>query len=156
MVPIGKARVARAGTRRQRHHLRRHGAYRAGCRGRLWQKKASNWKCSICVRCCRWTARPSRETVRRTNRVIVLHEDMRTGGIAGEIAAIINEEAFDALDAPIVRITALDTPVPFSPPLEEHFLPKAADVVREARRLVELLNAVCASEDYGHCGVRGG
>ena len=75
------------------------------------------------------------ETVRKTNKVIVLHEDVRTGGIAGEIAAIINEEAFDELDGPIVRITALDTPVPFSPPQEEYFLPKVSDVVREARRL---------------------
>src|SRR5690242_5630146 len=75
-------------------------------------------------------------TVKKTNRVIVLHEDVRTGGIAGEVSAIINEEAFDWLDAPIVRITAQDTPVPFSPPLEEWFLPKAGDVVREARRLM--------------------
>jgi 2-oxoisovalerate dehydrogenase E1 component beta subunit len=74
-------------------------------------------------------------TVRKTNKVILLHEDARTGGLAGEIAAIINEEAFDDLDGPIVRITALDTPVPFSPPQEEYFLPKVADVVREARRL---------------------
>jgi 2-oxoisovalerate dehydrogenase E1 component beta subunit len=76
------------------------------------------------------------DTVKRTNRVIVLHEDVRTGGIAGEIMAVINEEAFEWLDAPVVRLTALDTPVPFSPPLEEHFLPKVSDVVREARRLM--------------------
>jgi 2-oxoisovalerate dehydrogenase E1 component beta subunit len=76
------------------------------------------------------------ETVQKTNRAIILHEHARTGGIAGEIAAVINEEAFDSLDAPIVRITSLDTPVPFSPPLEEAYLPKVADVVREARRLV--------------------
>src|SRR5438445_2721963 len=74
-------------------------------------------------------------TVRKTNKVVLLHEDVRTGGIAGEIAAIINEEAFDDLDGPIVRITALDTPVPFSPPQEEYFLPKVSDVVREERRL---------------------
>ena len=75
-------------------------------------------------------------TVRKTNKVILLHEDTRTGGIAGELAAIINEEAFDYLDGPIVRITALDTPVPFSPPQEEFFLPKVSDVVREARNLI--------------------
>jgi len=74
-------------------------------------------------------------TVRRTNRVIILHEDTKTGGIAGEISAIINERAFDDLDGPIIRITARDTPVPFSPPLEEYFLPKVEDIVREARRL---------------------
>src|ERR1700693_2545889 len=74
-------------------------------------------------------------TVRKTSKVIVLHERSRTGGIAGEIAAIINEEAFDELDGPIVRIAAQDSPVPFSPPQEEYFLPKVSDVVREARRL---------------------
>jgi pyruvate/2-oxoglutarate/acetoin dehydrogenase E1 component len=75
------------------------------------------------------------KTVQKTNRVIVLHEDTKTGGIAGEVAAVINELAFDYLDAPITRIAALDTPVPFSPPLEKVFLPKVEDVVREARRL---------------------
>jgi len=74
-------------------------------------------------------------TVRKTSKVILLHEHARTGGLAGELAAIINEEAFDSLDGPIVRIAALDTPVPFSPPQEEFFLPKVSDVVREARRL---------------------
>jgi 2-oxoisovalerate dehydrogenase E1 component beta subunit len=74
-------------------------------------------------------------TVNKTNKVIILHEDTRTGGIAGEIAAIINEESFDDLDGPIVRITALDTPVPFSPPQEEHFLPSLRDVVEKARWL---------------------
>ena len=76
------------------------------------------------------------ETVRRTNKVMILHEDVRTGGIAGEIAAIINEDAFDSLDGPIVRLTALDTPVPFSPPQEEYFLPKVSDVAREVRKLM--------------------
>ena len=76
-----------------------------------------------------------RATVEKTSRVIVLHEDTKTGGIAGEVAAIINEECFDALDAPIARIASADTPVPFSPPLEEAFLPRVEDVVREARRL---------------------
>ena len=75
------------------------------------------------------------QTVRKTNKVILLHEHSRTGGIAGELAAIINEEAFDSLDGPIVRITGLDSAVPFSPPQEEYFLPKVSDLVREARRL---------------------
>jgi 2-oxoisovalerate dehydrogenase E1 component beta subunit len=74
-------------------------------------------------------------TVKKTNKVIILHEDTKTGGLAGEIAAVINEEAFDDLDGPIVRIASLDTPVPFSPPLEHYFLPKTEDVVREARKL---------------------
>jgi len=77
------------------------------------------------------------QTVRRTNKVILLHEDVRTGGLAGEISAIINEEAFDSLDGPIVRLTSLDTPVPFSPPQEEYFLPNVNDVVKEARKLLD-------------------
>jgi 2-oxoisovalerate dehydrogenase E1 component beta subunit len=74
-------------------------------------------------------------TVRKTSKVIILHEHSRTGGLAGEIAAIINEEAFADLDGPIVRIAAQDSPVPFSPPQEEFFLPKVSDVLREVRRL---------------------
>ena len=75
------------------------------------------------------------ESVKKTNKVILLHEDTRTGGISGEIAAIITEEAFEYLDGPIMRITAPDTPVPYSPPLEEFFLPKTSDIVRVARQL---------------------
>ncbi len=75
------------------------------------------------------------ESVKRNNKVFILHEDTRTGGIAGEIAAIICEEAFEYLDGPVLRVTAPDTPVPYSPPLEEFFLPKVADVLNTARKL---------------------
>ena len=75
------------------------------------------------------------ESVKRTNKVILLHEATRTGGFAGELAALIAEEAFDHLDGPIRRVTAPDTPVPYSPPLEEFFLPNVSDVVRVAREL---------------------
>ncbi len=75
------------------------------------------------------------ESVRKNSKVFVLHEDTRTGGIAGEICAIINEEAFEYLDGPVLRVTAPDTPVPFSPPLEEYFLPKVSNVLETARRL---------------------
>jgi 2-oxoisovalerate dehydrogenase E1 component beta subunit len=74
-------------------------------------------------------------TVKKTNKVILLHEDCKTGGIAGELAAIINENCFDELDGPIVRIAGLDIPAPFSPPLEKAYLPNVDDVVREARKL---------------------
>ena len=75
------------------------------------------------------------ESVRKNNKVFVLHEDTRTGGIAGEITAIISEEAFEYLDGPVLRITAPDTPVPYSPPLEEFFIPKVSDVLNTARKL---------------------
>ena len=74
-------------------------------------------------------------SVRKTNKVILLHEDTRTGGMAGELAALIAQEAFEELDGPVVRITAPDTPVPFSPPLEEYFLPNAQKVIDAARQL---------------------
>jgi pyruvate/2-oxoglutarate/acetoin dehydrogenase E1 component len=76
-------------------------------------------------------------SVKKTNRLLIVHEDTRTGGIAGEIAAIVCEGAFDHLDAPVSRVTALDTPVPYSPPLEERFLPNAEKVVAAARELAK-------------------
>jgi 2-oxoisovalerate dehydrogenase E1 component beta subunit len=75
------------------------------------------------------------DSVRKTNKLLVVHEDTRTGGIAGEIAAIVCGAAFDDLDGPIVRVTAPDAPVPSSPPLEESFLPNAARIADAARRL---------------------
>jgi pyruvate/2-oxoglutarate/acetoin dehydrogenase E1 component len=74
-------------------------------------------------------------SVKKTSRVMVLHEASRTGGIGGEIAAIIAEEAFEWLDAPIVRVASIDTPVPYSPPLEEYYLPQTKDVLDAARKL---------------------
>jgi 2-oxoisovalerate dehydrogenase E1 component beta subunit len=76
-------------------------------------------------------------TARKTGKVMVVHEDTRTGGIAGEISAIINEEAFDYLDGPVLRVTAPDTPVPYSPPLEEFFLPNKDKILDAARRLAD-------------------
>ena len=75
------------------------------------------------------------ESVKKNGKVFILHGDTRTGGSAGEITAIICEEVFDHLDGPVLRVTAPDTPVPFSPPLEESFIPKAAEVIKVARRL---------------------
>ena len=82
-----------------------------------------------------WDREKVLESVKKTSKVILLHEDTRTGGFAGELAAVIAEDAFDYLDGPIRRITAPDTPVPYSPPLEEFFLPQVSDVVRVAREL---------------------
>jgi len=69
------------------------------------------------------------DSVRRTGRVLIVHEDTRTAGIVGEIAMRINEQAFEWLDAPILRVTAIDAPVPYSGPLEDYFLPQSADIV---------------------------
>src|ERR1700685_4085524 len=77
------------------------------------------------------------DSVKKTNKLLIVHEDTRTGGIAGEIAAIVCESAFEDLDGPIERVTALDTPVPYSPPLEEHFLPDRKSVVAAARSLAK-------------------
>ncbi len=74
-------------------------------------------------------------SARKTGKVLLVHEDTRTGGMAGELAATITEGAFEYLDGPILRVTAPDTPVPFSPPLEEAFLPNAEKVLDKARWL---------------------
>lgn len=77
------------------------------------------------------------ESVRKTGRLLIVHEDTRTGGIAGEITARVADEAFLYLDAPIRRVTAPDTPVPFSPPMERAYLPDSDRVARAARELLE-------------------
>jgi len=72
---------------------------------------------------------------RRTAKVLIVHEDSRTGGIGESLAAMIQEECFEWLDAPVRVIGALDTPVPYSPPLEAAFLPSEAQLERAARLL---------------------
>jgi pyruvate/2-oxoglutarate/acetoin dehydrogenase E1 component len=74
-------------------------------------------------------------TVKKTHRVMIVHEDTRTGGIAGEITARINETCFEWLDAPVLRVTAHDVPLPYSPPLEDFVLPQVSDIVTVARHL---------------------
>ncbi len=73
---------------------------------------------------------------RHCSRVLIVHEDTRTGSIGESIAAIIQEEAFEWLDAPVRILGALDTPVPYSPPLEAFFLPGDAEIERAARLLL--------------------
>lgn len=75
-------------------------------------------------------------TVRKTNRVLIVHEDTRTGGIAGELTARINESCFAYLDAPVLRVTAHDIPLPYAPQLEDFVLPQVDDIVTAVRRLV--------------------
>jgi pyruvate/2-oxoglutarate/acetoin dehydrogenase E1 component len=84
-----------------------------------------------------WDKEAVLATARKTSKVLVLHEDTRTGGFGAEIAATIAEEAFEDLDAPIKRIAAPDSPVPFSPPLEKAFIPQVDDVVAGLRELAE-------------------
>jgi 2-oxoisovalerate dehydrogenase E1 component beta subunit len=74
-------------------------------------------------------------SVKKTSKVLLVHEDTRTAGLAGELAISITETIFEYLDGPIVRVTAPDTPVPFSAPLEEAFLPNVDKVLEKARWL---------------------
>jgi 2-oxoisovalerate dehydrogenase E1 component beta subunit len=82
-----------------------------------------------------WDKQAVLESVRKTSKVLVLHEDTLSGGFGAEIAATIAEEAFEDLDAPVKRIAAPDTPVPFSPPLEKAFIPQVEDVVKGLKEL---------------------
>jgi pyruvate/2-oxoglutarate/acetoin dehydrogenase E1 component len=84
-----------------------------------------------------WDKEAVLSSVAKTSKVLVLHEDTRTGGFGAEIAATIAEEAFESLDAPVRRIAAPDTPVPFSPPLEKAFIPQVEDVVAGLKELAE-------------------
>ncbi len=133
-VPIGKARVAREGS-----HLSivTYGAM-------LWTAleaadKLAEEGISAEVLDLRTLLPLDRKTVcesvKKTSKVLLLHEDTRTGGMAGELAATITESVFEYLDGPIVRVTAPDTPIPYSAPLEEAFLPNAEKVIEKARWL---------------------
>ena len=75
------------------------------------------------------------ESVEKTGKLLVVHEDTRTGGIAGEIAMRVNERAFEWLDGPILRVTSIDSPVPYSGTLEDYFLPGVEDIVTAGRYL---------------------
>jgi len=76
------------------------------------------------------------ESVRKTGRLIIASDDVKSGGIGSEIAARVVEEAFDSLDAPILRVASPDTPIPFSPPLEQAYMPNAQKIMEAAKKLI--------------------
>lgn len=75
------------------------------------------------------------ESIAKTHKAIVITEEVKRGGFGGEISAIIGEEFFDYLDAPVIRIGALDTPVPFAPNLEQYYIPNAQDILIAAKKM---------------------
>ena len=135
-LPVGKAALRRAGDDLA---IISYGAYvhvGAARRGGAGRRTASRRACSICAGCRRSIATRCSRSSSAPAACSIVHEDSRTGGIGESLAAIIQEEAFEWLDAPVRVIGALDTPVPYSPPLEDAFLPSEADVERAARLLV--------------------
>ncbi len=84
-----------------------------------------------------WDKQAVLDSARKTSKVLVLHEDTRTGGFGAEIAATIAEEAFEDLDGPVKRIAAPDCPVPFSPQLEKAYMPQVEDVLAGLKELIE-------------------
>ena len=77
------------------------------------------------------------ESVKRTGKVLIVHEDNLTGGFGAEVAAIVAEDAFEYLDAPVRRVAAIDTPIPFAPPLEREYMPLEDDIVAAVRALAD-------------------
>jgi pyruvate/2-oxoglutarate/acetoin dehydrogenase E1 component len=75
------------------------------------------------------------DSVRRTGKALVVHEDNLTGGFGAEVAALIGERAFEYLDAPVTRVAALDTPIPFTPVLEREYMPTEEDILAATREL---------------------
>ena len=134
-LPIGRAALRRAGSDLA---LISYGAY-VHTAMRVAERLAGDGV-DASVLDLRTLAPLDRDTVlavaRHCSRVLIVHEDTRTGGIGESLAAIIQEEAFESLDAPVRVIGALDTPVPYSPPLEECFLPSEPEIERAARLLL--------------------
>jgi 2-oxoisovalerate dehydrogenase E1 component len=131
-IPIGKAALRRAG---EDLLIISYGAY-VHVAMRVAETLAREGR-ECAVLDLRTLAPLDRETIlaaaRHCSRVLIVHEDTRTGSIGESVAAIIQEEAFEYLDAPIRIVGALDTPVPYSPPLEETFLPSEKQVEKAAR-----------------------
>ncbi len=75
-------------------------------------------------------------TVKKTNKVVILHEQTKTGGVGAEISALINEHCFEYLDGPVIRVAAPDTPVPYSAQMEDVFIPKPGDVISAVEKLM--------------------
>lgn len=134
-VPIGKARVAKEGTDLS---IITFGAQTLNALDAAEQMETDDGV-SVEVIDLRTLAPLDKDaildTVKKTNRAIVLHESSITGGIGGEISAIIAEEAFEWLDAPVIRIASIDSPVPFAPELEDYYLPGLAEIVDACRKL---------------------
>ena len=89
---------------------------------------------------CRWSCGCHREAIlasaRKTGKVLVAHEATRSCGVGAEVAALIAEEAFEDLDAPVARLTAPDVPIPFSPPLEQRVLPGLENMTEACSELL--------------------
>jgi len=133
-APIGKAALRRAGSDIA---MISYGAYVHHCMRAA--EKLSAEGIEACVLDLRSLSPLDKDAIlavtRHCNRVLIVHEDSRTGGIGESLAAIIQEEAFESLDAPIRILGALDAPVPYSPPLEEFFLVSEEEILRSARLL---------------------
>ncbi|MEP6782661.1 MAG: transketolase C-terminal domain-containing protein, partial [Acidobacteriota bacterium] len=133
-LPIGKAALRRAG---DDIAIISYGAYVHYCMRAAEKLSAEGIEAAVLD--LRSLAPLDKEAIlavtRHCNRVLIVHEDSRTGGIGESLAAIIQEEAFESLDAPIRILGALDTPVPYSPPLEEFFLVKEEEILNSARLL---------------------
>jgi len=133
-TPIGKAALRRAGSDLL---MVSYGAYVHECMRVAEVLSADGIEASVLD--LRTLVPLDREAVltaaKHCGRVLIVHEDARTGGIGESVAAIIQEEAFEWLDAPVRVLGALDTPVPYAPPLEEHYLVNADDITRAARLL---------------------
>ena len=135
-VPFGVARVARRG---RRPHASSPGARWCTPPAPRPSRAEAEHDISVEVIDLRtimpWDREAVLASVARTGKALVLHEDTRTAGFGAEIAATIGEEVFENLDAPVVRLTAPDTPVPFSPPLEQRFIPQVDDVLAAVHKL---------------------
>jgi 2-oxoisovalerate dehydrogenase E1 component len=133
-LPIGRAALRRPG---KDVAIVSYGAY-VHVALRVAERVASDG-IDVAVLDLRWLSPLDRDAVlrvaRHCSRVLIVHEDTRTGGIGESLCAIIQEEAFESLDAPVRVLGALDTPVPYSPPLEEVFLPSEAEVEQAVRLL---------------------
>lgn len=135
IVPIGKARIAREG---KDVSVVTYGAmvYTAIDAAQALSEKGISCEIVDLRTILPLDKKSILDTVKKTNKVVVLHEQTKTGGVGAEVSALLGEYCFEYLDGPIVRIAAPDTPVPYSPSMEESFIPQTKDVISAVEKLL--------------------
>ena len=135
MLPPGKARVCATGTRPLHRHLGRHGPEVTRGRRRSSPPKGTSVEVIDLRTIMPWDREAVADTIARTAKLLVVHEDTLTAGFGGEVAAWAGEHCYDDLDGPIRRVGATDTFVAYEPTLENAILPQVEDIEAAAREL---------------------
>ena len=136
-IPIGKSKVQREGKDVTLVTYSKDGWLLHASRNAAWKKKALRWKLWIFVHCGLWIWVLSLNPFKKTNRAVIAEEGWKSFGIGAEVSARIYEEAFDYIDAPIIRVAQKEVPLPYNRRLEQLALPQVEDIISSVREVLK-------------------